>query len=116
MRLDQDLIASGCIQQNGTPGGTNPAKNMIGVASAVTDGEGVWTIQCNDTTWDETDVELILTPGISSNAGSQGISFGVSSQPAAGAITVITYRNDDGTPVAVSFYFSIKRNRQYSWD
>lgn len=115
MRQEFKPLCSGFIQQNGTPAGTNPAKFMNRVASAITDGAGAWTI-VSDEPFLEEDVILILTPGFASNAGSKGISFGVSSMATPGTMLFVTYRNDDGTAVAVGFYFAVWRRSQFSWD
>ncbi len=115
MRQEFKPLCSGFIQQNTTPGGTNPAKYMNRVASAITDGAGFWTI-VSDEAFAEEDVVLILTPGFASNAGSQGISFGVSSMATPGTMGFLTCRNDTGAAVAVGFYFAVWRRSQFSWD
>ncbi len=115
MRVDLDPIVSAFVQQNSTPGGTNPGRFSFGVTSMITDGGGTWTIVCEEP-FIEDEVEMTLTPGPGSNAGGQGISFGVASWSTPGTISIITYRNDTGAAVAVPFFLSIKRRRQYAWD
>lgn len=115
MRLGYELICAGFIQQNTTPGGSNPPRYMNQIATAVTDGAGNWTITPL-TTFTEDQVNLELCPGFASNAGGEGISFGVASLGANSAMSITTYRNDDGSAVAVGFFFSVWRRVQYSWD
>jgi hypothetical protein len=115
MRFQLDPILSAFIQQNATPAGTNPGRFMFGVLSAVTDGAGAWTIT-PEQSFTEDEVELELTPGFGSDAGGQGISFGVSALGAGGAMAIRTYRNDTGAAVAVGFYITVNRRQKFPWD